>query len=89
MLFTTALTAAMASLAMGLTWQQKCDKYKCLTLDTYTNWNPSCATSCFDQNLGGSKDGCAPDDFRCHCVRAASIAPVSKANFFPQQLHIC
>ena len=44
------------------------------TLDQYVNLAPTCAHYC--ERLALGSDGCAPDDFLCHCANAWEVAVI-------------
>ncbi|KAF2236463.1 hypothetical protein EV356DRAFT_72224 [Viridothelium virens] len=48
-------------------------EYHCLTLDKYLTEVPPCSVNCLRLGLDGYRDGCAPDDFVCHCAHTQAI----------------
>lgn len=79
MKFLTLLLPALATAASIPTIQQY-QEYKCLTLNEFEAKNPSCAKNCEDLALRYGLDGCAPDDFVCHCAHTQKIADVRSTN---------
>ncbi|RMZ66466.1 hypothetical protein GMOD_00001802 [Pyrenophora seminiperda CCB06] len=61
--------AASAAVTFNLTQAYKegnWEKYHCLNNEKAKSWLPKCLHTC--QDSANMADGCAPDDFACHCI---------------------
>ncbi|KAF1834750.1 hypothetical protein BDW02DRAFT_497573 [Decorospora gaudefroyi] len=59
-------------------------KYRCLDNAKLSSWLPTCLHAC--QAEANSKDGCAPDDFACHCVNYTVYSDLIEPCAFPPAL---
>lgn len=76
-----ALAAATVSLSEALTFNKTAayapgqyDKYKCIDTEGVNDMFPQCIRQC--QRDVNRNDGCAYDDFACHCANYDVYAPV-------------
>ncbi|KAH7061987.1 hypothetical protein BKA63DRAFT_527211 [Paraphoma chrysanthemicola] len=60
------------------------EKYRCLNNTKLSSWLPSCLHSCQDE--ANARDGCAPDDFACHCVNYSVYSDLIEPCAFPAAL---
>lgn len=76
-----ALVAAFSSMAQGLIFNKTAayadgnyEKYKCITTEDVNDMFPECVRQC--QRDANANDGCAYNDFACHCANYDVYAPV-------------
>ncbi|KAF2008945.1 hypothetical protein BU24DRAFT_474359 [Aaosphaeria arxii CBS 175.79] len=60
------------------------DKYVCLTNKKFIERVPDCLKKC--QSDAAKKDGCAEDDFACHCVNTQAFSDLVEPCAFPPEL---
>ncbi|OQO12440.1 hypothetical protein B0A48_03082 [Cryoendolithus antarcticus] len=86
-----ALAAAFPAISEALIFNKtqayatgNLEKYRCLDTLHWVKKLPTCLKQCqIDANLG---DGCAYDDFACHCANYDSYSPIIEKCAFPPQL---
>ncbi|KAF2829180.1 hypothetical protein CC86DRAFT_345707 [Ophiobolus disseminans] len=59
-------------------------KYQCLDNAKLSSWLPTCLHSC--QAAANAADGCAPDDFACHCINYTVYSDLIEPCAFPAAL---
>lgn len=76
-----ALAAAFASLSQALIFNKTAayapgqyDKYKCINTEDINAMFPECLHQC--QRDANANDGCAYNDFACHCANYDVYSPV-------------
>ncbi|KAF1843133.1 uncharacterized protein K460DRAFT_356900 [Cucurbitaria berberidis CBS 394.84] len=57
------------------------EKYRCLDNAKLSLWLPSCLSEC--QKKANAEDGCAFDDFACHCVNYNAYSDLIEPCAFP------
>ncbi|KAK3077780.1 hypothetical protein LTS18_009331 [Coniosporium uncinatum] len=62
-------------------------KYHCLTLTEFEKRIPQCAVYCEEYTFRSGRDGCAPDDFPCHCKRSQIVSDIIEPCIFPWLNH--
>ncbi|KAG9190811.1 hypothetical protein G6011_08899 [Alternaria panax] len=79
--------AASAQYTFNITQAEKAgnmEKYKCLDNKKLSKWMPKCLHQC--QEVANKKDGCAPDDFTCHCINYSVYSALIEPCAFPAAL---
>ncbi|KAI4696778.1 uncharacterized protein J4E88_000956 [Alternaria novae-zelandiae] len=79
--------AASAQYTYNITQAEKAgnmEKYKCLDNKKLSKWMPKCLHQC--QEKANHADGCAPDDFTCHCINYSVYSAAIEPCAFPAAL---
>lgn len=79
--FLSLAVAASISLSEALIYNKTAayapgnyEKYKCITTEDINDMFPACLRQC--QRDANSQDGCAYNDFACHCANYDVYSPV-------------
>ncbi|CAG5182500.1 uncharacterized protein ALTATR162_LOCUS10191 [Alternaria atra] len=76
--------AASAQYTYNITQAEKAgnmEKYKCLDNKKLSSWMPKCVHEC--QEYANKHDGCAFDDFTCHCINSSVYSSKIESCAFP------
>ncbi|KAI6828980.1 hypothetical protein KC340_g8844 [Hortaea werneckii] len=89
--FLSLAVAASISLSEALIYNKTAayapgqyEKYKCITTEDINDMFPACLRQC--QRDANSQDGCAYNDFACHCANYDVYSPIVENCAFPPEL---
>merc|ERR1712014_514214 len=89
--FLSLAVAASISLSEALIYNKTAayapgnyEKYKCITTEDINDMFPACLRQC--QRDANSQDGCAYNDFACHCANYDVYSPLVEECAFPPEL---